>query len=102
MKRKRPPGPFFTLLTFFVTVLVTVYVNSSRGAYATGVLVLMGSAALAVTLAGRRSGQPWQGYMLLTLVFAYTTVVNIVERPEGIKIASIFIVTIIAMSMPSR
>jgi hypothetical protein len=40
--------------------------------------------------------------MLLTLVFAYTTVVNIVERPEGIKIASIFIVSIIAMSMTSR
>src|SRR4029078_5735683 len=56
----------------------------------------------AVTLAAQRSGRAWRGYMLLTLVFAYTTVVNIVERPEGIKIASIFIVSIIAMSMTSR
>src|SRR4029078_6088937 len=56
----------------------------------------------AVTLAAQRSGRAWRGYMLLTLVFAYTTVVNIMERPEGIKIASIFIVSIIAMSMTSR
>jgi len=101
-KANRPLVLIFTFITFLVTLLFKADVNSQGGAYATGVLVLMGSAALAVTLAGRRSGQPWQGYMLLTLVFAYTTVVNIVERPEGIKIASIFIVTIIAMSMTSR
>jgi len=40
--------------------------------------------------------------MVLTLIFGYTTLVNIVERPEGIKIASIFIVTIIVTSMTSR
>jgi hypothetical protein len=35
-------------------------------------------------------------------VFAYTTFVNIVERPEGIKIASIFIVSIVMTSLVSR
>jgi len=35
-------------------------------------------------------------------VFAYTSVVNIFERPEGIKIASVFILSIIVMSLVSR
>ena len=39
---------------------------------------------------------------LITLVFLYTTVLNIYERPEGIKIASWFIVTIIVSSLISR
>ena len=101
-KANRPLVLIFTLITYLVTLLFDADVNSQGGAYATGVLVLMGSAALAVTLAAQRAGQPWRGYMFLTLLFAYTTAVNIIERPEGIKIASIFIVTIIAMSMTSR
>ena len=35
-------------------------------------------------------------------MFVYTTFVNIVERPEGIKIASIFIVSIVITSLVSR
>ena len=40
--------------------------------------------------------------MSISLVFIYTTVVNIVEQPEGIKIASIFIVVIVLTSLFSR
>jgi len=39
---------------------------------------------------------------LISLVFAYTTVVNIVERPDGIKIAGFFIGLIILISLLSR
>ncbi len=101
-KANRPLVVIFTLITSLVTVLFNADVNSQGGAYATGVLVLMGSAALAVTLSRLRSRRAWYGYFLLTLIFGYTTLVNIVERPEGIKIASIFIVTIIVSSMTSR
>lgn len=101
-KANRPLVVIFTVITFLVTLAFNADVNSQGGAYATAVLVLMGSAALAVTLAARRARQEWRGYLLLTMVFAYTTIVNIVERPEGIKIASIFIVTIIVTSMTSR
>jgi len=101
-KANRPLVVIFTFITCLVTVLFSADVNSQGGAYATGVLVLMGSAALAVTLARVRSRQPWHGYLALTVIFGYTTFVNIVERPEGIKIASIFIVTIIVTSMTSR
>ena len=82
----------FTAISFLVTVLFKADVTSQGGAYATGVLVLMGSAALAVTLAARRQQRSWIGYAVLALIFIYTTVVNIVERPEGMKIASCFIV----------
>jgi hypothetical protein len=36
------------------------------------------------------------------LVFAYTTALNIAERPEGIKISGFFIGTIVAVSLISR
>ena len=101
-KANRPLVLIFTGITFLVTILFKADVTAQGGAYATGVLVLMGSAALAVTLYAYRAGKPWIGYLGLTLVFAYTTVVNIIERPEGIKIASIFIVVIIITSLTSR
>jgi hypothetical protein len=101
-KANRPLVVIFTGIAFLVTILFNADVTAQGGAYATGVLVLMGSAALAVTLYAYRSGKRWIGYLLLTLVFSYTTVVNIIERPEGIKIASIFIVVIIITSLTSR
>jgi hypothetical protein len=101
-KANRPLVLIFTGVAFVVTVIFNADVIEQGGAYATGVLVLMGSAALAVTLEARRGGRAWPGYALLTLVFGYTTFVNIVERPEGIKIASIFIVSIVTTSLVSR
>jgi len=101
-KANRPLVVIFTLITFVVTILFKADVIAQGGAYATGVLVLMGSAALAVTLAARRDGQHYAGYLLLTLIFVYTTVINIHDRPEGLKIASIFIVGIVLTSLVSR
>jgi hypothetical protein len=101
-KANRPLVIIFTIVTFVVTILFKADVISQGGAYATGVLVLMGSAALAVTLAARRDSRPYVGYLILTVVFIYTTAVNIWERPEGIKIASIFIVSIVLTSLVSR
>jgi hypothetical protein len=77
-------------------------VEAQGGAYATGVLVLMTSAALAVTLAAYRSKQFWQAYLVITLVFTYTTTENILQRPEGLRIATFFIISIIVTSLVSR
>ena len=41
-------------------------------------------------------------YKRQSLIFIYTTLVNIYERPEGLKISCIFIVTMIFMSLVSR
>lgn len=100
-KTTRPLVLIFTGVTFLVTILFRADVTSQAAAYATGVLVLMGSAALAVTLEcwGQRRAV---AYGLLTAIFVYTTIVTIVGRPEGLKIAAIFIVSIVATSMISR
>jgi hypothetical protein len=101
-KANRPLVVIFTAVGFLVTIVFNADVLAQGGAYATGVLVVMGSAALAVTLAARTAGRRWAGFALLTVIFAYTTGVNIVEQPEGIKIASIFIVSIVVLSLFSR
>jgi hypothetical protein len=101
-KAMRPLVLVFTAITFFVTIMFQADVEAQGGAYATGVLVLMTSAALAVTLAAYRSKQIWQGYLLITLVFAYTTTENILQRPEGLRIAMFFIASIIVTSLVSR
>ncbi len=98
----RPLVLVYTVIAFTVTVIFKADVDAQGGAYATGVLVLMSSAAVAVTLSSRRKGGAWWAYMLIALVFGYTTVRNIMERPEGIKIASFFIGTIILTSFISR
>lgn len=98
----RPLALVFTLIAFAVTLIFKADVDAQGGAYATGVLVLMTSAAIAVTLAMRRAQQNWVPFLIIALVFAYTTIQNIHERPEGIKIASFFIVAIVAASLFSR
>jgi len=77
-------------------------VDAQGGAYATGVLVLMTSGAIAVTLAMYKKAKGWYSFLLISVVFAYTTGQNIHERPEGIKIASFFILAIVVSSLISR
>ncbi|HEX8706680.1 MAG TPA: hypothetical protein VF723_00340 [Pyrinomonadaceae bacterium] len=98
----RPLVIVYMAIAFAVTVIFKADVEAQGGAYATGVLVLMSSAAVAVTLSVWRKGGPWWAFLLISLVFAYTTVVNVFERPEGIKIASFFIGAIIITSLVSR
>ncbi len=101
-KATRPLVFVFTGVAFAVTIIFKADVDAQGGAYATGVLVLMCSAAIAVTLSVWRKGKTWWPFLLISLVFAYTTIQNVHERPEGIKIASFFIGTIIFSSLLSR
>jgi len=98
----RPLVLVFGVIAFAVTLIFRADVDAQGGAYATGVLVLITSASIAVTLATYRKNQNWKVYLAISLIFAYTTIVNIFERPEGIKIASFFILTIVGMSLISR
>jgi hypothetical protein len=101
-KATRPLVVLFTAISFLITVIFSANVDAQGGAYATGVLVLMTSAAVAVTLLVRHQTTQRIAFGLITLVFIYTTITNIIERPDGVKIASWFIVTIIGTSMVSR
>jgi hypothetical protein len=98
----RPLVLVYIAIAFAVTIIFRADVDAQGGAYATGVLVLMTSAAIAVTLAAYSRSQNWKAYLVIALVFAYTTVQNIHERPEGIKIASFFILAIVIASLVSR
>jgi hypothetical protein len=99
----RPLVLVFTAVAFAITVIFRADVEAQGGAYATGVLVLMSSAAIAVTLSARRRASPrWRAYAAITLVFFYTTVVNVIERPDGVRIASFFILAILTTSLLSR
>lgn len=100
----RPLTLVFMAIAFLITLVFQADVNAQGGAYATGVLVLITSAALAVTLVARRRGQRGAtiGFGTVTGVFVFTTIANIIERPEGIKIAGLFILGILVVSFVSR
>jgi hypothetical protein len=95
----RPLVLLITVIGFIVTVVFNADVTAQGGAYATGVLVLMTSAAIAVSIAYRDRRRY---FVPVSLIFVYTTVVNVIERPDGVKIAAWFIATIVATSLISR
>jgi hypothetical protein len=103
-RASRPLVLVLTALAFVITVAFDADVDAQGGAYATGVLVLITSAAVAVTLSARAHHQrrAMAGFGVIAVVFIYTTVTNIVERPEGIRIAGIFILGILVVSFASR
>ncbi len=99
----RPLVVVFTAICFLVTWVFEANVDAQGGAYATGVLVLMSSAAIAVAISAWRRNDKWAvAFGIISLVFVYTTITNVVERPDGIKIASLFILGIVAASFFSR
>ncbi|MFH0989519.1 MAG: hypothetical protein V1799_05815 [bacterium] len=108
------------IVIFIVSLIVTKIFNASveaqGGAYATGVLVLMLSAAVAVALELKREAMDKAEYLLgrikkvllsgyfwvITLIFTFTLIDNIFVRPDGVIIASLFIISIIALGALSR
>ncbi|MFI5801507.1 amino acid transporter [Streptomyces sp. NPDC051561] len=100
----RPLVLLFMAIAVFITLWFNADVDDQSGAYATGVLVLMLSASFASTVAVRSRGHraATLGFGTITLVFAYTLVTNVIERPDGIKIATLFIVGILLTSFASR
>jgi hypothetical protein len=101
-RANRPLVIIITGINIVVTLVFRADVEAQGGAYATGVLVLMSSAALAVAISAWRRVVRWMPFFAIAAVFFYTTVANMVERPEGIKIASLFILGIVVSSLVSR
>src|SRR5262249_50884622 len=96
------------LVLFAVDVVITVIfgasVEAQSGAYATGVLVLILSAAFAATIAlWRERRQGLAAYTgMLCLVFAYTLADNCLERPDGLIIGIVFTVLLMLVCALSR
>jgi hypothetical protein len=100
-RASRPLVLVFMGVAYLITWVFRANVDAQGGAYATGVLVLITSAACAVTLAAWKSQARWP-YLAVTAIFVYTTMMNICERPEGLKISCMFIGTILIVSFTSR
>ncbi|OKJ13632.1 amino acid transporter [Kitasatospora sp. CB01950] len=100
----RPMVLVLTAIAFLITWLFDANVDKQGGAYATGVLVLITSAAIAVTIAAHAARQRnWTiGFAIIAAVFVYTTIINIAERPDGVKIGACFIAGIVLVSLASR
>ena len=104
----RPLVILFALINLLVTWIFDADVGAEGGAYATGVLVLMSSACTATVIDHWRDATgawyrrlSWR-YLAITCIFYYTTAANMIERPDGIKIASWFIIAIVLSSFWSR
>jgi hypothetical protein len=100
----RPLVLVLTGIAFLITWLFDANVDAQGGAYATGVLVLMTSAAVAVTISAQRARESTKafGFGLVSAILVYTTGANVLERPDGVKIGGCFIATILLISLVSR
>ncbi|TQJ40734.1 hypothetical protein FBY33_2818 [Arthrobacter sp. SLBN-112] len=100
----RPVVLVYTILSIGITVAFHADVNAQAGAYATGILAMMVSGAVAVTVSAirRRSRTGAVGFSILTLILLYALGDNVLEKPDGILISAFFIAGIIAVSLVSR
>lgn len=96
------------LVLFAIDVVITLIfraeVEAQSGAYATGVLVLILSAAFAAMLSLWRE-RSW-GLAVYTgifcLVFTYTLVDNCLQRPDGLIIGTVFTILLMSVCALSR
>jgi MFS family permease len=100
----RPVVLVYTLVSVVITIAFGADVNAQAGAYATGILAMMVSGAVAVTVSAlrRRQRAASTGFTVLTLVLLYALGENIREKPDGIMISALFILGIVAISLVSR
>ena len=100
----RPVVLVYTVVSIAITVAFNADVNAQAGAYATGILAMMVSGAVAVTIAAVRRQQRTvaTGCAILTLILLYALMANIIEKPDGIAISGMFIAGIGVISLVSR
>ncbi len=100
----RPVVIVYTLVCVVTTIAFDADVDAQAGAYATGILAMMVSAAFAVAVSAvrRRQRTAGLGFGALTAVLTYALGANIVEKPDGIAISGAFIIGIVAVSLISR
>ena len=100
----RPVVLVYTAISILITIGFNADVNAQAGAYATGILAMMVSGAIAVTISAIRKKQRTAsiGFTILTVVMLYALAANVIEKPDGITISGFFILGIVAVSLVSR
>jgi hypothetical protein len=107
---RRPLVIVLLATNILITLIFRASVEAQGGAYATGVLVLMLSAAAAVTIAHTKECELRNpkslliaGYFfVVTLIFIFTLFDNIIARTDGILIATAFIGVLLLAGAISR
>jgi hypothetical protein len=100
----RPVVLVYTVLSIGITVAFEADVNAQAGAYATGILAMMVSGAVAVSISCYRGHQrkAAAGFAVLVLVMGYALVENVIHKPDGLVISAFFVAGIIVISLISR
>jgi hypothetical protein len=100
----RPVVLVYTAVSIAITISFSADVDAQAGAYATGILAMMVSGAVAVTISAVRRGQrrAAAAFTVLTIVLLYALGANVIDKPDGIMISAVFITGIIAISLVSR
>ncbi|GHJ47999.1 amino acid transporter [Catellatospora sp. TT07R-123] len=100
----RPVVLVYTAVCIGVTLAFGADVEAQAGAYATGILAMMVSGSVAVTISAWRYRRKAAatGFGVLTLILVYALIENIREKPDGIAISAAFIGAIVIISLISR
>ncbi|CAH0223813.1 hypothetical protein SRABI83_02445 [Arthrobacter sp. Bi83] len=100
----RPVVLVYTVISVLITIAFRADVNAQAGAYATGILAMMVSGAVAVSISALRRKRRLAavGFSILTLVLLYALVENVIKKPDGIAISGLFILGIVVVSLVSR
>ena len=100
----RPVVLVYTAVSILITIAFKADVNAQAGAYATGILAMMVSGAVAVTVSAHRRGRRRAAvaFAVLTLILLYALIENVIEKPDGLAISAFFIVGIVVISLVSR
>jgi hypothetical protein len=100
----RPVVLVYTAISILITIGFKADVNAQAGAYATGILFMMVSGAVAVSISAARKKKRGAavGFTVLTLVMLYALAENVIEKPDGLAISGFFILGIVVVSLVSR
>ncbi len=100
---KRPIVLFITAVSCIITVAFKADVEAQAGAFATGLLVLITSGVIAVTMIVWKTNPLLKTYFsIISTIFIYASVNVIFTRPDGLAISLMFTITILASSIASR
>ncbi|HMP52433.1 MAG TPA: amino acid transporter, partial [Candidatus Melainabacteria bacterium] len=100
---KRPLVIVLTIISLIVTWVFGANVDAQAGAFATGLLVLVSSAPVAVTLVVMKESIAKTVFFILSsLIFVGASLSIMVIRPDGLQIALFFIAMVIGVSLLSR
>lgn len=100
----RPVVLVYTAISILITIGFKADVNAQAGAYATGILAMMVSGAVAVSISAARQKRRRAavGFSILTLILLYALAANVIEKPDGLAISGFFILGIVVVSLVSR